>query len=620
MKNILSLDQKLNSKKGFSLVEILVVFGMLAIIAGAIASIITAGAKQQKGVQAKDQQREVTAEIRTLLNNKTACLNSFGRQDPSVGFTTATIKDAANIVRYTVGTNDKTGFLKFEEFGIANWVADAGYTTQGLADLKIKLSKVGDTGSIKDLKPDIITLKIKLLSTGNISECFSIGSQSDGFWQANPASISDIFYGGGNVGIGTNAPSAVLDVLGSGATVTLLKVTGNISNVATNAFGENIAITYSPTASSSLSVYGSAITSTYSAAAGINTSGNVIGIDGFAVNDSPSASVQSIIGGNFHILNSGSGTTSNYGLKSVASSGTTVISSYGLHSEASAYSGSMTNGNGVHALVSVTGSSPLISDARGVFSEVLNTSTGGSITRGYGIYTGNIQAMQKWSVYASDGGAPSYFAGNVSIGLGGGIPQAALDVVALTENSAIIVPRASAAARPPSPVNGMIRYNTTTALFEFYQNGSWVNYTTISDGRLKTNVIPVNQGLNILNQLNPVYFDWDQKNPRAQGFGTKHQVGFIGQEVQKVLPEVVNKGEDSYLTIEYGKIVSIVVAAVKQLYTRVLSIETRQSYQEQEMVFLNNKVTKLEVENAAKIKKIKELEQRLEKIEKTFLK
>jgi hypothetical protein len=99
-------------------------------------------------------------------------------------------------------------------------------------------------------------------------------------------------------------------------------------------------------------------------------------------------------------------------------------------------------------------------------------------------------------------------------------------------------------------VNGMIRYNTSTALFEFYQNGGWVNYTVSSDGRLKTNVVQIQNGLEIVNQLNPVFFDWDQNNPRAVAYGTKHQVGFIAQDVEKILPEVVNKGADTYRTVE----------------------------------------------------------------------
>src|SRR5262249_35562286 len=53
-------------------------------------------------------------------------------------------------------------------------------------------------------------------------------------------------------------------------------------------------------------------------------------------------------------------------------------------------------------------------------------------------------------------------------------PQAALDVANTgTYASAIIVPRDTLANRPSVPVNGMIRYNTNSASFEGYSNGSW---------------------------------------------------------------------------------------------------------------------------------------------------
>ena len=205
--------------------------------------------------------------------------------------------------------------------------------------------------------------------------------------------------------------------------------------------------------------------------------------------------------------------------------------------------------------------------------------------------------------------------GNVGIGVTS--PQAALDVVSTGTSSAVIVPRATTGNRPTTLVNGMIRYNTTTALFEFYQNGGWVNYTTVSDGRLKTNVTPINQGLKIVNQLKPVYFDWDQNNRRAKGFGTQHQVGFIAQDVEKVLPEVVNKGED----IEYGKIVSVVVAAVKELYAKVMgndekiqnldrdiaSVKADNAQIKAENAKLRAKAQKAEQENAAKAKEMAEL-------------
>ena len=77
LRNLNFRKNVLSSQSGISLVEVLVAFGILAIIATGVASLMTGGMKQQKGMQAKDQQREITAEIRSLLGNKAACFNKI---------------------------------------------------------------------------------------------------------------------------------------------------------------------------------------------------------------------------------------------------------------------------------------------------------------------------------------------------------------------------------------------------------------------------------------------------------------------------------------------------------------------------------------------------------------
>lgn len=199
-----------------------------------------------------------------------------------------------------------------------------------------------------------------------------------------------------------------------------------------------------------------------------------------------------------------------------------------------------------------------------------------------------------------------------NVGVGTTSPAARLDVADTnTTTSAIIVPRAGNFTG--TNVDGMVRYNTASTLFEFRQNGVWVNYTTVSDGRLKTNVEPVTDGLSIVNQLNPVFYDWDRSNPKATSFEDRHQVGFIAQEVEKVLPEVVNKGEDSYSSLEYGKIVSVVVAAVKELYLKVLGQDQKIQAQDRAIASVN---ARLEAENTVKDKEIADLKAQVAQQEK----
>ena len=51
-----------------------------------------------------------------------------------------------------------------------------------------------------------------------------------------------------------------------------------------------------------------------------------------------------------------------------------------------------------------------------------------------------------------------------------------------TGGSAVVVPRDTTANRPATLTNGMIRYNTNSNAFEFFQNNAWVNYSTGSGG------------------------------------------------------------------------------------------------------------------------------------------
>lgn len=156
--------------------------------------------------------------------------------------------------------------------------------------------------------------------------------------------------------------------------------------------------------------------------------------------------------------------------------------------------------------------------------------------------------------------------GGVSIGSSSPNIGAVLDLVATGgSNSSLVVPRGTTR---PSGVNGMLRYNSSSNQFEFYQNGGWLALSGPSDRRLKTNIIPVPNALELADRMNPVYFDWDQTIPRAASNGTQHQVGFIAQELEEVLPEVVKKGGDTYRTVEYGQISAIAIGAIKELKAR----------------------------------------------------
>ena len=84
-------------------------------------------------------------------------------------------------------------------------------------------------------------------------------------------------------------------------------------------------------------------------------------------------------------------------------------------------------------------------------------------------------------------------------------------------------------------------------------------WNLLSDVRLKKDLKVLPNPLDMLEQINGYYFYWNT------GSDIKRQVGFSAQEISEVLPEAVSKGQDDYLSVDYGKITPLLVEAIKQL-------------------------------------------------------
>ncbi len=88
-----------------------------------------------------------------------------------------------------------------------------------------------------------------------------------------------------------------------------------------------------------------------------------------------------------------------------------------------------------------------------------------------------------------------------------------------------------------------------------------------SDGRLKTNVEPVDGALDRLLQLRGVTFEW--KDPEAHGERERGaQRGFIAQDVAAVFPEWVTDGPDGYKRLHVRGFEALAVEALRALHDR----------------------------------------------------
>jgi hypothetical protein len=94
---------------------------------------------------------------------------------------------------------------------------------------------------------------------------------------------------------------------------------------------------------------------------------------------------------------------------------------------------------------------------------------------------------------------------------------------------------------------------------------SATSFNTSSDARLK-NVLGEAKGLEIINKLNPINFEWkESKNV---------QDGLIAQEVAELIPHAVTQNDSGFYQMDYSKLVTPLIKAIQEQQTL---IETQQT-------------------------------------------
>jgi hypothetical protein len=123
--------------------------------------------------------------------------------------------------------------------------------------------------------------------------------------------------------------------------------------------------------------------------------------------------------------------------------------------------------------------------------------------------------------------------------------------------------------------SGNVGIGTTTPSYTLQVNGTVAGasaYTNLSDERLKKDIHPIQNALQIIEQIHGVSFRW--RTPAERSVGKKFdlpvdkpQIGFIAQDLEKVLPQAVSvgKGKDAIMTVAESKVVPVLVEAIKEL-------------------------------------------------------
>jgi len=98
------------------------------------------------------------------------------------------------------------------------------------------------------------------------------------------------------------------------------------------------------------------------------------------------------------------------------------------------------------------------------------------------------------------------------------------------------------------------------------------DYHIGSDRRLKKEIVTIPDALAKVMDLRGVNYKW--KDPESE---QSLQMGFIAQEVEKVVPEVVHTADDEMQTkaVEYQYLVGLLVEAIKEQQKQIEALETK---------------------------------------------
>jgi hypothetical protein len=103
-------------------------------------------------------------------------------------------------------------------------------------------------------------------------------------------------------------------------------------------------------------------------------------------------------------------------------------------------------------------------------------------------------------------------------------------------------------------------YVSTTKLYFNPSTGTLnsTDYNSLSDIRLKKNVVSIADAISILNKIRPVEFNWKEDNRKS--------FGVIAQELEEIFPQMVTTNSDNGIkSVSYIQLIPVLVQAIKEL-------------------------------------------------------
>jgi hypothetical protein len=101
--------------------------------------------------------------------------------------------------------------------------------------------------------------------------------------------------------------------------------------------------------------------------------------------------------------------------------------------------------------------------------------------------------------------------------------------------------------------------------------GDVVGYSS-SDIRYKDNVKPIENALDKIDKIKGYTFEWNELSHKQTG---KKDIGVIAQEVEEILPEIIDTRDNGYKAVDYPKLTALLIQSVKEQQIIINDLKSR---------------------------------------------
>ena len=134
-------------------------------------------------------------------------------------------------------------------------------------------------------------------------------------------------------------------------------------------------------------------------------------------------------------------------------------------------------------------------------------------------------------------------------------------------------------------------------LYKLYIDGKikTTGITELSDVRYKKDINTIESALAKIKQLRGVTYEW--KNPTLENNRNGLQSGLIAQEVELVIPSVVDTDLDGFKSVQYSHLVPYLIESIKELNAEIEKLQLSNNSKDQKIDQLRSEINHSSLEN-----------------------